>query len=113
MGEARLSALLFRRRSSHPVSSFTCEATRDRAGVVRVETADFSDLIVLSIGERDGVRMSSADVSFDGQVLWARETTGGALTVRSLATRTISLHKRGVELRAAADPEDFDYSKAL
>jgi hypothetical protein len=109
--ENRLSAILFRRCGGNSVSSITCAMTEEGAGVIRIEAADFSDLLVLNIREASGIPLPLDEGWFDGAALWLRASNGGGLAIRSLATRMIRLAKRGVALAAAADPEDFDYSR--
>jgi hypothetical protein len=110
-GENRLSAILFRRFGGNSVSSIACAMTEEGASVIRIEAAESSDLLVLNIRRADGIPLPLDEGWFDGAALWLRESTGGALAIRSLATRMIRLAKRGVALTAAADPEDFDYSR--
>jgi hypothetical protein len=109
-GENRLSAILFRRYRGNSVSSIACEMTEEEVSVIRIEAADFSDLLVLNIGRAEGISLPLDEGWFDGAAFWLRESTGGGVAIRSLATRMIRLAKRGVTLTAAADPEDFDYS---
>lgn len=110
-GESRLSAVLFQRSGKHAVTSVACAITVSGAGLIRIETADSSDLVVLNIGQSDGIRVSLEDVTFDGEVLWVRESTDGALRIRSLATRAIDMQKHGVTWTAGAGRQDFEYSK--
>lgn len=107
-GGSRFSAVLLRRDERPPVSSIACEEIADGARAIRVESAGFSDLVVLNLG-RTETPVSVDRASFAGEALWVRESADGSVAMRSLATRAVRLPERGIELIAAGQPEDFDY----
>jgi hypothetical protein len=107
----RLSAILFRRSDRPVVSSLACEIIVDGTGIIRVQGVGFFDLVMLNLGRSPGKPVPLDQGSFDGEVLWMRETTARVLALRSLATRLIRLPKHGIDLHAAVDVRDFDYSK--
>jgi len=109
----RFSAMLFRRSDRPRVSSLSCEVIANGAGVIRVEGTGFSDLVVVNVASSRGQAVSLDQGSFDGEALWMRETTAGALALRSLATRAVGLQQHGIDLRAGVDLEDFDYSRDI
>jgi hypothetical protein len=107
----RFSAILFRRSDRPVVSSLACEMIADGTGLIRIQGAGFFDLVMLNLGRSPGKPVPLDQGSFDGEVLWMRETTARVLALRSLATRLIRLPKHGIDLHAAVDLRDFDYSK--